>query len=95
MYDPALVKGQGAEIASSEASAVHGDAEFYFLDGRDAAFSFIHGMPGPRIGEGVDIVELGLREGQGRRILYDAQLSGAGLDQGPGLERVSVLVLDP
>ena len=91
--DAALVEGQGAEGAGAEAAPVADQAEFYFLNGGDTAGLRIAGVPGPLIGQGVNVVHFLGGQGLLGRILDDVEIA-VGLRQPLGGEGVAVAVLN-
>ena len=90
----ALVEGQCAEGAGAEAAPVADQAEFDFLNGRNAAGLGIAGVPGAHIGKIVDGVHFLGGQRLLRRIL-DYIFLAAGLRQAFGSEGITVAVLDP
>ena len=91
--NPALVEGQGAEIAVPVASPVGGQAEFDLPQGGHPACLLVHGMPGPHIGQGVDVVHLLHGERLRGRVLDDEGVAAIGLIQALCLKGVRVGVL--
>ena len=92
LNDAALVEGQGAERAGTKAAPVADQAEFYLLNGGNAAQFFVAGVIGPAIGQGVHRVHF--RHGQGLlgRVLNHKFLS-IGLGQPLGGKGITVAVL--
>ena len=55
---PPLMKGDGAEVAVTEAPPVVGDGEFHLRQAGNAAFDVVHGVPPAGIGQGINVVQL-------------------------------------
>ena len=91
--DPALMEGQGAEGAGSEAAPVTDQAEFDLLDGGNTPGFFVAGVVGAAVGKVIYLVHF--RGGQRLlgRILHHIEIP-IGLCQTLGGERVAVAVLD-
>ena len=66
------MRGDGAESALAEASAVRDYAEADLVEGRDAALRVVVRVPRARIGQRVDLVHLSLRQRPRRAVLHDA-----------------------
>ena len=91
--DAALVEGQGAEGAGAEAAPVAYQAEFHLFNGRHATGFCIAGMPGPHIGQGIDVIPLLGCQRLLRRIL-DYKFLFIRLDKPFGGKRIAVTILD-
>lgn len=79
--NPALVEGDGTEIAAAKTTAMAIDAETHFLDGRHAALGSVMRMGQALEWQGKDPVQLAGGHGPLRRILDEKAVTVA-LDQG-------------
>lgn len=71
LNDAPLMAGNGTEMTVAETAALAGQAELYFLQGRNPAGSIVIGMPAALEGQFVNGIHLFRRQGQGRRRLDD------------------------
>ena len=94
LHNAALVKGQGAEITVAKTPPVGRQTELDLGERRNPAVLLIGGMISPHERQCVDVVHLLGRQGLGRRILHDKELSVIGFIEPLGLERIGVLMLD-
>ena len=86
-----LMERQCAEVAAAEAAPVVGDGEPHLLNGGDARG--VHGVYLPRIGQGVQVVQLLPAQGTGGGI-HHQQPPLAGLEHGAAPDGVVLVVFD-
>ena len=86
-----LMEGQRAEAAPAEAAAVVRDGKAHLLDRGDAAHRLVDLVPGPRVGQLGNGVELRGAERRRRRV-HDQRAVAVGLDQRAAADRVVFLV---
>ena len=92
--NPPLVKGQGAEAAAPKAAPVAGEAELDLPQGRDSPLPVVGRVPGPHVGQIVDVVHLLSGQGSRRGILHHVALVSVILRQHFPLEEICILILD-
>ena len=91
---PSLMKGDGAEVAVAEASAILHDGEFDLLDGIDTAQLFIGRVVGAGKGQAEHLVQLLAGEGRHRRILDQILAVGLLLHDNLSVDSILPLVLN-
>mgnify|MGYP002627696202 CR=1 FL=1 len=94
LEDTSLMKGQGTEITAAEAAAIAGKTEFDLFQSRYTAFCIVHGMPGIRIRQIVNVIHFLLCQRLCRRILDDISSAAIAFCQWSGCERIRITVLN-
>ena len=94
LNDPALMKGQGAEITVPVAAPVGGQAVADLPQRRHTARPVVGGMPGAHVGEGIDIVHLLHGKRLRGRILYNKSPSPVSLVQALCLKGIRIGMLE-
>ena len=91
---PALMEGQGTEVAAPEAAPVVDNGEFDLFNGGHAAHRLVHGVVLPGIGQLRHKVQLLRAQGHGGRVDNEVTVPML-LDQGLAPDRIVLLILHP